>query len=138
MTAEVENPFRPGGELSEEAEGILRHSTISRDVVVIRDPASREASTIEDAARQTSTSGTEAPVEEAEVKSDKVAAVHFSPSQQGVVEVKIASTATAGPEGDTAQEDEVKTERITAPGPTSPAEVQHVQLKKKKGCCAVI
>ncbi|VDP89211.1 unnamed protein product [Echinostoma caproni] len=38
MSAEVEvNPFRPGGELSKEAEDILKNSTILRDTVNIRE-----------------------------------------------------------------------------------------------------
>ncbi|XP_018646823.1 hypothetical protein Smp_133310 [Schistosoma mansoni] len=44
MTAEVEiNPFRPGGELSKEVDDILKNSTISRDTIIINDPALRRA-----------------------------------------------------------------------------------------------
>ncbi|BHF70774.1 hypothetical protein SprV_0301382700 [Sparganum proliferum] len=35
------NPFRPDGELSREAELLLKHSTIQRDKVIINDPAIR-------------------------------------------------------------------------------------------------
>ncbi|CAH8649859.1 unnamed protein product [Heterobilharzia americana] len=42
MSTEVEiNPFRPGGELSKEVEDILKNSTISRDTIIINDPALR-------------------------------------------------------------------------------------------------
>ncbi|KAH8867479.1 hypothetical protein EWB00_004120 [Schistosoma japonicum] len=42
MTAEVEiNPFRPDGELSKEVDDILKNSTISRNTIIINDPALR-------------------------------------------------------------------------------------------------
>ncbi|VDL99362.1 unnamed protein product [Schistocephalus solidus] len=44
MTSEVDsNPFRPDGELSREAELLLKHSTIQRDKLIINDPAIRPA-----------------------------------------------------------------------------------------------
>ncbi|TGZ63501.1 hypothetical protein CRM22_006850 [Opisthorchis felineus] len=44
MGTEVEtNPFRPGGELSLEADSILKNSTILRDTVIINDPSLRRA-----------------------------------------------------------------------------------------------
>nr|CDS34057.1 expressed conserved protein [Hymenolepis microstoma] len=40
MSTEVEfNPFRPDGELSREAENIIKNSTILRDRVIINDPS---------------------------------------------------------------------------------------------------
>ncbi|VDN97569.1 unnamed protein product [Rodentolepis nana] len=40
MSTEVEfNPFRPDGELSKEAENIIKNSTILRDRVIINDPS---------------------------------------------------------------------------------------------------
>ncbi|KAM3184706.1 hypothetical protein ACTXT7_007802 [Hymenolepis weldensis] len=40
MSVEVEfNPFRPDGELSREAENIIKNSTILRDKVIINDPS---------------------------------------------------------------------------------------------------
>ncbi|KAL5969823.1 hypothetical protein TSMEX_002436 [Taenia solium] len=42
MSVEVEsNPFRPDGELSREAEDIIKNSTILRDKVIINDPSMR-------------------------------------------------------------------------------------------------
>ncbi|KAL5107391.1 hypothetical protein TcWFU_001772 [Taenia crassiceps] len=42
MSVEVEsNPFRPDGELSKEAEDIIKNSTILRDKVIINDPSMR-------------------------------------------------------------------------------------------------
>nr|CAH8873338.1 unnamed protein product [Trichobilharzia regenti] len=44
MATEVEiNPFRPGGELSKEVDDILKNSYISRDTIIINDPALRRA-----------------------------------------------------------------------------------------------
>ncbi|KAH9281200.1 hypothetical protein ECG_06656 [Echinococcus granulosus] len=42
MSVEVgSNPFRPDGELSREAEDIIKNSTILRDKVIINDPSMR-------------------------------------------------------------------------------------------------
>ncbi|KAF5404269.1 hypothetical protein PHET_02169 [Paragonimus heterotremus] len=44
MASDMEtNPFRPGGELSKEADGILKNSTILRDTVIINDPSLQRA-----------------------------------------------------------------------------------------------
>ncbi|XP_074641577.1 uncharacterized protein LOC141899277 [Tubulanus polymorphus] len=114
-----DNPFQPDGELSREAEELLRRSTISRTQVIIDDP-------------EKSTSDVEA---EGAITPANISAVAASPTDanqnEAVRPVDIKLNDSGEPvEGEVG---------VVTKGPGNSLHVEHVKLKEKKKCkCCVV
>lgn len=112
----AENPFQANGELSQKADYIISHSTITRNEIHIEDPdtARRVAAEQEvvQASRQTTESA--APVVDGATTPKGVETEVVVTPQAVEVEVKKASAAAAEPQ-----------------------HAEEVKLKKRRKCCSI-
>lgn len=115
----VENPFQVNGELSQKADYILSHSTITRTEIHIEDPDAASEQATQEIIVQESRQTTEAAVPvadgSAEVVVNRPSGHDTVVSPQAVeVEVKKANAAAAEPQ-----------------------RAEEVKLKKRRSCCSV-
>lgn len=101
---EVDNPFRPGGDLDQEADAILRNSTIQRDSLQICDPRTSGCEGMSQSGSVVAGDVTDAaiPLEAVEVviTSDKASRVHFSPrhgDSAGTEQQRLSSSSSHSP-----------------------------------------
>lgn len=116
-----DNPFLPDSDLSKETDDLLRRSTISRNTVILDDPAKSHTNSVhEDSIQPLNASGDQA-------LPDSNQNSKLNDSGNHVVD------GTASP-----QSVEVEV-GIVAPSADSHMQVEHVKLKEKKKCaCCVV
>lgn len=113
----AENPFQANGELSQKADYIISHSTITRNEIHIEDPdTARRAAAAEQEVVQESRQTTEsaAPVVDGATTPKGVETEVVVTPQAVEVEVKKASAAAAEPQ-----------------------HAEEVKLKKRRKCCSI-
>ncbi|CAL8077327.1 unnamed protein product [Calicophoron daubneyi] len=145
MTSEVEvNPFRPGGELSKEAEDIIKHSTILRDTVIINDPSLQRANGRPKVGISTvnGTTGEKNPVKQTP-QGDLQTSPKVQSSSNGPTKPDSSSTPTAATESVGPITCEVTARTVPALKPSSECQeqkVEHVRIKpgRTPGKCCVI
>lgn len=115
----VENPFQVNGELSQKADYILSHSTITRTEIHIEDPDAASEQATQEIIVQESRQTTEAAVPVADGSAE---AVVNKPSGHDTV---------VSPQ---AVEVEVKKANAAA---AEPQRAEEVKLKKRRSCCSV-
>lgn len=115
----VENPFQVNGELSQKADYILSHSTITRTEIHIEDPDAASDQATQEIIVQESRQTTEAAVP----------VVDGSPAV--VVNKPSSHDAVVSPQ---AVEVEVKKANAAA---AEPQRAEEVKLKKRRSCCSI-
>ncbi|VDN11874.1 unnamed protein product [Dibothriocephalus latus] len=128
MTSEADsNPFRPDGELSKEAELLLKNSTIQRDKVIINDPAIRPVNGL-----STSPDGSVSPAGDICGTAEN----HISPT-------KTSAVCASGSSNTQIRTGEVKSGQISAADVEETVEplhqVEHVKIKSgRANCCSIL
>jgi len=115
-----ENPFTANGELSQKADYIISHSTITRSEVVIADP---------DAERKAAGGGDQS-------QTDDVIVANSVQATESAVPVVVNNSNSRGDEPVTAASVEVEVAKGSA-APAQPQHAEEVKLKKNK-CCTIL
>lgn len=117
----AENPFQANGELSQKADYIISHSTITRNEIHIEDP---------DTARRAAAAEQEV-VQELRQTTESAAPVADGPARAATTPKGVETEAVVTPQ---AVEVEVKKSNATA---AEPQHAEEVKLKKKGKCCSI-